>query len=169
MESDSRNRSTLGDMTPSLEDPMESHSDRVGRFFARILSADMECPTCGAVLRFGGRGRRAQYWDRVTNRLKCPHCRRTYQLGVLAWPVMRRPGSTRTPEDHRRPTRRRGEIPAYERGFWMTEPRGCRAEITNLTCMCEPGTEPSGLPRSRCPIHGEGGLSQVVPNPPSLP
>ncbi len=149
---------------------MESDAGQLVRFFARIYSAQMECPACGAVLTFGGRGRPARYWDRMINRIKCPWCSHTYQLGLLAWPVRRKRGSWRVPADHLPSAHQRARIRAEIRGVWMTEPRTHWSDITNLTCTCHPGGSESAVPpRPQCPIHGQGGLSALVPDSPSLP
>ncbi len=149
---------------------MESEAGQLVRFFARIDSAQMECPSCGAVLRFGGRGRQAHYWDRFANRIKCPWCSRTYQLGLLAWPVRRNRRWGGIPADHLPDDRQRTHIRAEPRGVWMTEPRTQWSDVTNLTCTCHPGGSESAVPpRPRCPIHGQGGLSALVPDSSSLP
>lgn len=39
-----------------------------------------------------------------------------------------------------------------------------------VRCTCHPGVSDAWVPpHPQCPIHGEGGLSALVPDPPSLP
>jgi len=63
------------------------------RFFARIRSADLECPRCGNIYFVGGAGRsRRGYYDRKTSRFRCPHCGLVLVLGMIAWlPPLGRP------------------------------------------------------------------------------
>ena len=156
-------------MSRYVEDLMESDGGRLVRFFGRIASAQMECPACGTVMRFGGRGRQARYWNKMTNRVKCPSCSRTYQLGLLAWPVRRKRGSYTVPHDQLPNDRQRGEIRAQMGSVWMTAPRTHWSENTNLTCTCQPGGSDNWVPpHPHCPLHGDEGLSAVVPDPPAL-
>lgn len=68
-------------------------------FFARILSADLACPRCDEVTRIGTRGtRRAEagmyvddrVWNPLTCRWRCPSCKLTLRLGVVAHPLVKR-------------------------------------------------------------------------------
>ena len=63
------------------------------RFFARIKSADLECPHCGNIYLIGATGKaKRAYYDARTSRFRCPHCGLVLVLGVIGWrPPMGRP------------------------------------------------------------------------------
>lgn len=56
------------------------------RFFARIKSADLECPKCGNIYLIGATGKAKRgYYDSKTSRFRCPHCGLVLVLGVIGW------------------------------------------------------------------------------------
>lgn len=112
------------------------------RFFARLLSCDLECPHCGAVYQIRARrnGQRRDtpiVYDWTTGRLTCGACMKVYVLGLVAWPVAPAPKvATGTPRDQVPNLRQLSELRKDGGGWWLPQAdRITRAipDETNLT------------------------------------
>lgn len=110
------------------------------RFFARLVSFDLECPRCGTVYTVRSNsdaGRRN--WDPTTARFECTtkDCGRWYVLGILAWPVTPAPHvASGPPKDQVPSPRQLGQLRKEGGGWWMAEEEGIREVIpseTNVT------------------------------------
>lgn len=116
------------------------------RFFARLISFDLECPHCGDVytVRTGSfrskvGSRKGSAWDPMTARFRCmnKNCGRVYVLGVLAWPIV--PAAhvaSATPEDQVPSPRQLGQMRKEGGGWWMADEEAIshkRPQETNLT------------------------------------
>lgn len=120
-----------------------SRLQRATRFFARLVSFDIECPHCGTIyqVRYVGRRRRnplgAAQWDPWTARLQCGTCRRSYVLGVVAWPIRRGINTANAPPRDQVPSPRQlAQLRAEGGGWWMPDEEGqteLRPTETNLT------------------------------------
>ncbi len=125
------------------------------RFFARLASAQLACPACGALLVFGNGLKGSGTWDRTTSTIQCSQCQRKFQLGLLAWELNPRPprGGNPTPKDQRPTIREIAALRAQAGGFWVTNVKKNSEDPVNRfiagECCCDP------LPwRAECPIHG---------------
>lgn len=134
------------------------------RFFARVLTFDCECPTCGAILRATGGGlgvgdrvsrahrEQGAIWNVVTGRLRCPSCRRLYVAGLLLYPVDVHNGrQIRPPEDRVPSALQRAALRSLREGFLMPDPRkpGEHANVAlESRCTC-----PEGAWSEDCPAH----------------
>jgi DNA-directed RNA polymerase subunit RPC12/RpoP len=130
------------------------------RLYATLSPLRLECPACARLILFGKRDPHQLSYDKLTSILRCPHCGRTFQLGLLVWDLP--PRSHRNiPEDTRPDLRQIAEIRNYGRGFWAKERRGLKAEkvapvnrYVGAECACWP------LPwRENCPVHGGQGYA----------
>jgi hypothetical protein len=127
------------------------------KFYARVHSADVACPSCGLLLRFGKgvRGTTPKAYQHKTSRLKCPSCDTVYLIGLIAWPVKTsgRLGHTR-PADQLPGPRERLQLRQMIGGIWPTERIArWRAEQSNLTgpeCDCVPWL---GYVNPECELH----------------
>ena len=149
------------------------------RFFARVESSWLACPRCGLVMYFSTTAHRAINcrWDPRTARLKCGYsaskglevaaegrgCGLTFAVGLLLWPVAKRPGLPNTiPLDQVPVERELAQMRAMEgigrgsgAGHWMTEPRkGWREPHTNVTTECTCKAKHGALGDVECPLHG---------------
>jgi hypothetical protein len=144
---------------PYTPDP-RPRVERATRFFARLLSFDLECPRCGKVYQIratnqrgkyqrvgettSGKGLRVDAWDPVTSRFTCtnlPHCdSRVYILGLLAWPVGKGKVAQGTPKDQIPHPRQLAQMRKEGGGWWMAEEDRIttpRTLETNLTLDAE--------------------------------
>lgn len=130
----------MGSYTPDPRPRLQ----RATRFFARLISFDLECPHCGDVysIRSGRRRQAAERdpnWDPSTGRFRCTNkqCGRNYVLGILAWPIGRGAGTaTITPTDQVPSPRQLAGLRKEGGGWWMAEEdrqRWAKPEVTNLT------------------------------------
>lgn len=130
-------------MSPYTPDP-RPRIQAATRFFARLLSFDLECPHCGSVYTirtgFSRRLAKAQpFWDPWTGRFSCTNkmCARVYVLGILAWPIAAAPRvATQTPSDQVPHPRQLAQMRAEGGGWWMPEKEAItlrRPQETNLT------------------------------------
>lgn len=116
---------------------------RADRFFARLLSFDLECPHCGSVyqirdthMKRGPRLKRA--WSPLIGRFTCSHpdCRRVYILGIVAWPVSGGIAGQQPPEDQVPSPRQLAQMRKEGGGWWMSDQdkqTHARPHTTNLT------------------------------------
>jgi len=150
------------------------------RFFARLDRFECECPSCGELLFTMHDARRHPGWrhtnhrrralaaekprspsirdmvfNPVTQRLRCPFCRSTYAVGIVAYPI--HPGGylREEPSDTRPTKRQRMEMRRAAGGFFIDKDNRSSDEV-NLAidgdCSCpEKGWVPS------CRVHGYGG------------
>lgn len=122
--------------------------EKATRFFARLVSFDLECPHCGDVYSVrGGTARKKgtgsrdydANWDPMTGRFKCTNklCGRVYLLGMLAWPIIRAPHvASATPEDQVPSPRQLAQMRREGGGWWLQDGEGQRYKRpheTNLT------------------------------------
>ena len=159
--------------------PRQPNAPPSDRLFARVDRFDVECPSCGEVIRGqlsprgqggtpgeqldklakGGRlarGRRsnqATAYNPLTSTLTCPFCYRKYQVGLILWPV--KPGDWRyqIPEDQKPTARQRLQLRNLARGI-VAEQVKAKGEPTNVyvaaECVCPlRGWAPA------CPVHGD--------------
>lgn len=137
-------------------------------FYARIRAADLECPRCGVLIRFGQGRNQTRQWHAGTARLTCFHCRKVFIIGLLAWPVQLGGRTHPTvPADHLPGPRVRAQMRAEAGGFWMTTPKGWRAEQTNLTCRCATVPDQPVTHDESCPFFAEQALASLLPQPPA--
>ena len=142
------------------------------RFFAKVRAADLECPNCGTLIRFGQGRYQTRHWKPHLSRLTCSSCRRVYIIGLLAWPVQLG-GKTKptVPADHLPGARVRAQMRAELQmraeggGFWATTPKGWRAEQTNLTCRCATVPDQPVTHDESCPFFAEQELASLLPQP----
>ena len=109
------------------------------RFFARPESFTLECPRCGQVHRIR-KGRPTSCWNPDTARFTCINmkCRKTYVIGLLAWPVSvgGRNTATTTPRDQIPTPRQLAQLRKEGGGWWLPESERQRfsvVEEANLT------------------------------------
>ncbi len=120
--------------TPDARQRLE-HSTR---FFARVERATLECPRCGTVYRFSDRIPSAVF-NPTTARFTCNHtgCKRTYVLGLVAWPVTATPGvASAPPEDQVPDERELAQLRREGGGWWLPDASAIRYKRpleTNLT------------------------------------
>lgn len=121
--------------------------ERATRFFARLISFDLECPHCGDIYSVrGGLSRKKKgsrefdsSWDPTTGRFRCTNkeCGKTYVLGILAWPIVPAPHvASATPEDQVPSPRQLAQMRKEGGGWWLEEGEGQRYKrphTTNLT------------------------------------
>ena len=121
--------------------------ERATRFFARMVSFDLECPHCGKVYTIRATNNRGQgrgdldVWDPVTARFTCnnqPRCQhRVYVLGILAWPVAHTPAvASQTPRDQTPHPRQLAQMRKEAGGWWLPPEERItekRPSETNLT------------------------------------
>lgn len=119
--------------------PADPHTRlaRATRFFARLVSFDLECPRCGTVYTVRVNASNGGKWDTDTGRFTCTKadCARTYLLGILAWPVGTRGGS-QPPDDQVPSIRQLAQLRAEGGGWWMADDdkqRWPKPLETNLT------------------------------------
>lgn len=150
------------------------------RFFAQVDRFTCECPSCGRLIhaqldyRRGGRGKEARRrrprraeertYNPYTQRLACPGCHKTYQVGLLLYPVVERSWRALAPSDTVPTPRQQLAIRRHALGgLWTEEPKRS-GEAVNLVveakCSCP---QPYGW-AAACPLHGwiprgEGGES----------
>jgi hypothetical protein len=135
----------------SLSDPPRTRLAGSTRFFARLLSFDLECPHCGDVYQIrSGMARKAggrkfkhpshdPNWDTWTARFLCTNkaCGKTYVLGILAWPIIPTPHVASTPPADQVPDPRQLAQMRKEGGGWWLPDREAqrypRPLETNLT------------------------------------
>jgi hypothetical protein len=113
------------------------------RFFARLLSFDMECPRCGDVISIrAGYDRRDKKrnpaWDPATARFRCQNkaCNKTCVLGILAWPVSKGHSAKQIPLDQIPNARQLAELRKEGWGWWLPDEMRIRhrqPHTTNLT------------------------------------
>ena len=141
-------------------------------FFARITSADLECPACGTLASFAvdtrGRFLRGEnLWEPATQTFTCPACCHAYQLGVLAWTRVtarvRRPAADALPTP--RQTARLRQLLAG--GVWARGTLPDEAPINRelrTPCPCTPEAQTHGVPvpHPNCELHGP--LAQTPPD-----
>lgn len=140
------------------------HPPNATRFFARVISAVLECPKCGTVAALG-RGisglTPTQGWDPTTARWKCHGCSKTYLIGLIAWPVRMGGWTTGTkPMDQVPNERQLAQMRGEAGGYWMEEeyaqPRH-KPEHTNVTARCTCPQDDRGeiTVSAECAIHGK--------------
>src|SRR5438128_6423360 len=138
------------------------------RFFAKPISAWVECPRCGKLLYFGsgwGSKHSNAEWDPRTGRLKCPSsggqgCGKVFLVGIILWPVAAGARQT-TPRDQVPNERQLAQMRSWGgegAGWWMAEEQAkaaFRPDDTNVTagCTCREigGGRLSFTPG--CPLH----------------
>lgn len=145
------------------------------RFFARVLSARLECPRCGFLDQFGPasrsrgdrgnperrrKGRTPLGWNPVTGRWQCPSCRMTFVLGILAWPVASggSAGPATLPRDQVPSYRQLAQLRAQGGGLWMRGAlKGFRATGANIAagCTCKPGAHYTDAADPACPLRDD--------------
>lgn len=162
------------------------------RFFARVDSFTCECPRCGQIIQarydravhmvrrqqaqqkrptgsrggsghMGGEGKRLTY-NPLTSRLQCPSCRRTFGIGLLAYPVDAR-ATARQPEDSKPTYQQLLEIRRLAGGFLV--PASLRGDApVNIAVELECDCPDRGSSR-HCPVHGWPELKPgyVAPDP----
>lgn len=115
---------------------------RATRFFARLLSFDLECPRCGEVFQvrtqYRGEHVDRQAFDPTTSRFTCTACQRTYVMGILAWPVSGggRNIATAAPRDQVPNARQLSSLRKEGQGWWLADADRIRRPIpdeSNLT------------------------------------
>jgi rubrerythrin len=136
------------------------------RFFARLLSVLLECPSCGFLDAFRWRKLTARTirrrkagaysakakqkqryseqtdgWDPATGLWRCPQCKRRFVLGLLAWPMGQHAGGEPTrPRDQVPSERELGQLRARNvGGLWLPEAlrqASKRPEHSNITARC---------------------------------
>jgi uncharacterized C2H2 Zn-finger protein len=155
------------------------------RFFARIDRFTCECPSCGLVIvaqldatrhrsrddetnRVRRRPRRAREvtYNALTQRLACPRCRKVYQIGLMAYPVVPRSKKAVEPSDTIPSPRQFLAIRQQAGvGFWAIDAKPSGEEVNlalDVPCTCP---KPYGW-HAGCPVHGwiprgeEGGESE---------
>lgn len=112
---------------------------RATRFFARVESCTLECPHCGLIYQIR-LGVNTSCWNRKTARFTCSGkdgCRKTYLLGIVAWPIIAGPHvASQTPEDQVPHPRQLAQLRKEGSGWWLDEQDGIkfrRPQETNLT------------------------------------
>lgn len=114
------------------------------RFFARLMSFDLECPKCGEVysIRAGNNRRlktKSPNWDATTGRFTCTtsDCGKVYVLGILAWPVKAASYvASQPPIDQVPNPRQLAKMRREGQGWWMADDQSItlrRPLETNLT------------------------------------
>lgn len=125
--------------------------ERSTRFFARLVSFDVECPHCGDVysVRLGaarkrtGRKQADPNWDPWTARFTCTNkrCQKKYVLGILAWPVLAAPHvASMPPKDQIPHPRQLAGLRREGGGWWLPDEDAQRypqPHETNLTMESE--------------------------------
>lgn len=124
-------------------------------FYARVLSAEVECPSCHRLIKFKTLGKTLNgHWDKRSRLLTCA-CKEVYTPAVLLY--RRRKGGQVHPVA-------RDQVPTPEQrtaiqvGFRIVERTASRQpmERTNLVmedqCTCGPGVWREGQDQ-RCPVH----------------
>lgn len=133
-------------------------------FYAIPEAGRMECPHCSRILIWGNGAKRPdqRYWWPLSSILECSGCHRRYQLGIIAWPLLRgvEPGYETLPPGQKGTMRQLAEVRQRTGGFWSRRPR-VKGEGTNRYvaegCCCAP------LPwRPECPVHGQTGTDPIV-------
>src|SRR5688572_18786893 len=114
------------------------------RFFARLMSFDLECPKCGEVysIRAGNHRRlktKSPNWDATTARFTCTvdACGKTFVLGILAWPIKAAAYVASQPPRDQVPTPRQlSSLRKEGQGWWLGDDDAItiqRPNTTNLT------------------------------------
>lgn len=144
------------------DDPLDAQR----RFYAVPEAGRMECPQCGTIILWGkGQGHPDhRYWNEIACTLRCPACRTTYQLGVLAWPL-RVGGDSGAAEDQQADMRQLAQIRARAGGVYMALSKARKEKANRYSpagCTCAP------LPwRLECAIHGALRSESVVDSVPA--
>lgn len=122
-------------------DPLERDRQRLQRatrFFARLGSFDLECPHCGHVHQVKAKDPKSG-WNPVSARFTCTfrECKKSYVLGIVAWPVVsgRFPAST-PPADQVPGPRELAQMRKEGGGWWLAGAEAIRHQRpaeTNLT------------------------------------
>lgn len=111
---------------------------RATRFFARVERATLECPRCGSVYQISARTKSANF-DPMTARFHCTTdgCKRTYVIGIVAWPIIPAPKvASATPRDQVPNERQLAALRKEGGGWWLADEAGqryARPYETNLT------------------------------------
>jgi hypothetical protein len=144
------------------------------RFFARILTLELECPACGQVYSHTGLNPKRRHgkpparskqegWNSRIGRFCCSSCQTVFLLGVVAYRP--KPSGIRNaiPEDWQ-PTLRQalalaGEIPSVV----QYEPRVYAADARNIVitqpCSCIDTADGGRWTHPACPVHGHAGIA----------
>lgn len=133
------------------------------RFFARIDRFHCECPSCGSLIVAakdpGEKGRnlarlrrKLTTYNPITAVLYCPHCRKSYGVGLVLWPMHRGSSPTRIPTDHQPTRRQMRELATKSYGIWTEEIKRQGDEL-NLA-IDEPCSCPAEGWHAGCPVHG---------------
>lgn len=132
------------------------------RFFARLISFDLECPRCGKVfqIRRLNRHKLAAYaldpepkgnreilhhtWNPTTGRFTCTGkdgCQKQYVLGMLAWEPQKGALGTAIPLDQVPTHRQLADMRADGQGHWMPHERTGRLSTSNIAVTDERGED----------------------------
>lgn len=127
------------------------------RFFARIRSLDMACPSCGEVFYCNGI---SGAYRRLTGRFKCPKCSLVLAIAVLAYPVTTDTRHQQQPDDWV-PTVREAAAMRHQNPGHLARrrrsPIGPRNVVLREGCRCVPkGT--ALIVHPQCPIHSAGAI-----------
>lgn len=135
--------------TPKLTHP---HPRELGatRFFARLISFDLECPRCGKVFRVRRLNRHKMSavaldesehtWNPTTARFVCTGkdgCQKEYTLGLLAWDPSRGAKSAALPLDQVPTYRQMAQMRQDGQGYWMPHQGTGRRSTSNITNEAE--------------------------------
>lgn len=133
------------------------------RFFGRIDRFHCECPACGQIIvaakdpqekgpKLARLRRKLTTYNPITSVLYCPHCRLSFGVGLVLWPLRRGASGARLPADHQPTRRQMRELAAKSYGIWAEELKRQGDELNiaiDGECTCpETGSSPS------CPVHG---------------
>lgn len=118
------------------------------RFFARIGTATIACPSCDHVTETHEKGA----YDRLTQCVTCKGCGQVWQLGIVAWRVKQGITGYQYPKDTRPDLVQSLDVRAQVTGFAVEE-RKRKGEPVNraLAAECTCGATPWA---KDCPIHG---------------
>lgn len=129
------------------------------RIYASLIPPRFECPHCAGLILFGKTAPHQKAYDKLTSVLRCPHCERRWQLGIIAWELI--PSTRRAiPRDLKPTIKQLAILRRYAGGFWMNGVKKAReAEVHRVIeegCSCAP------LPwRAGCAVHGAVGMAEV--------
>lgn len=115
------------------------------RFFARLISFDLECPRCGKVFTIRRLNRHklatvvldeaAHTWNPFSARFTCTGkdgCQKIYVLGLLAWEPPKGARSGALPADQVPLMRQLAELRTDGQGHWMPNDNRGRMDTSNL-------------------------------------
>jgi hypothetical protein len=120
------------------------------RFFARLISFDLECPRCGKLFSIRRMNRHKlsavalddvlHTWNPTTARFACvgkDGCQKVYVLGLLAWDPPKGAGATAIPMDQVPTYRQLAEMRQDGQGHWMQFQQTGRMDTSNLAITDE--------------------------------